>query len=241
MGALPFEELYGIQNDPHEQHDVANYQGLASVRARLVKQLKNWIIETRDSGFLTEPEMHRRAITANSAQHKILSNAETHPIEGILAAADQASRPGSKLLQGGNDPALDFWAIQQRIIRNDSYDLSRRFLKTKLASDTPAVRTAAAESLVRLGDKDAAIPVFRELLAMPEPNLRLYVARSLAISFDNCKRLEEEIRAARQDMLAPHGSSRPWKDFVYSAFTTWALEWALVKSGLNEWSDFQGL
>ena len=163
----PFEELYDIQSDPHEQYNVANHQDHASLKACLVKQLKNWIIETRDSGFLIELEMHRRAITANSAQHKILSNAETHPIEGILAAADQASRPGSKLLQGGNDPALDFWAIQQRIIRNDSSDVSRRVLKTKLASDTPTVRTAAAEALVRLGDKDAAIPVFRELLAMP--------------------------------------------------------------------------
>lgn len=237
----PFEELYDIQSDPHEQHNVADNKALANVKARLAKRLKTWILDTRDSGFLTEPEMHLRTITANSAQHSILSNDETYPIESILAAADQASRPGSKLLSGGDDPALDFWAIQQRILRKDSSDKARRFLRTKLASDSPTVRTAAAEALARLGDKDAAIPVFRELLAMPEPNLRLYVARSLAISFDNCSPLEKEIRAARQDMLAPPGSSRPWKDFVYSAFTTWALEWALVKSDLNEWSDFQGL
>ena len=160
---------------------------------------------------------------------------------GELDAADQASRPNSELLFGGEDPILDFWAIQQRIIRNDSSDASRGFLRTMLTSNTPIVRTAAAEALGRLGDKNAAVPVFRELLAMTEPNLRLFVARSLAISLDNCLPLEKEIRAARQEMLAPPGSSKPWKDFVYSAFTTWALEWALVKSGMNEWSDFQGL
>ena len=217
----PFEELYDIQSDPPEQYNVSNYQNHASLKARLVKQLKKkWIIETRDSGFLIELEMHRRATITNSTLHSIPSNDKTYPIESILAVADQASRPESKRLSGGDDLALNFWAIQQRIIQNGSSDVSRRFLKTMLASDTPTVRTAAAEALVRPGDKEAAIPVFRELLAMPEPNLHLYVARSLAISFDNCKPLEEKIRAARQDVLAPPGSSRPWKDFVYSAFTT---------------------
>ena len=237
----PFEELYDIQSDPHEQQNVANNQDLAAVKARLAKRLNRWILETRDSGFLTEPEMHRRSSAANAAQQSILTDDDTYPIASILAAADQASRPDSELLSGGSDPALDFWAIQQRIIRNDSSDASRDFLRTMLTSNTPIVRTAAAEALGRLGDKNAAVPVFRELLVMTEPNLRLFVARSLAISLDNCLPLEKEIRAARQEMLAPPGSSKPWKDFVYSAFTTWALEWALVKSGMNEWSDFQGL
>lgn len=237
----PFEELYDIQNDPHEQLNLAGKSELSIVKTRLATELRNWILKTRDSGFLTEPDMHRRAIEAKVSQHTILSQDTTYPIERIHAAAEQASRPDGRLLSGGDDPALEFWAIQQRIIRKDSSDESLRFLKAKLDSENPTVRTTAAEALARLGHEDLAIPVFRRLLSSREPNLRLYVARSLALSFDNVEPLEKEVRAARQDMLAPPGSSRPWKDFVYSAFTSWALEWALVKSGLNEWSDFKGL
>lgn len=286
----PFEELYDIQNDPHEMQNLADSSTLNSVKKRLEKELKSWILKTRDSGFLTESEMHRRAIEANVAQHTILHDDATYPIARIFAAADQASRPDAGLLSGGDDPLLDFWAIQQRIIRGlltapagrpggsvltapagrpggsvltapagrpggsvlpaatgrpggavNSSEESRRYFRSKLESENPTVRATAAEALARLGEKEPAIPVFRQLLSLKEPNLRLYVARSLALSFDNIKPLEKEVRAARQDMLAPPGSPRPWKDFVYSAFTSWALEWALVKSGLNEWSDFQGL
>lgn len=237
----PFEELYDIENDPHEQHNLASDSRLANVKARLTKKLQSWILETRDSGFLTEPEMHRRAIEAGVAQYTILHSDATYPIQRIFDAADQASRPDGRLLSGGADPALDFWAIQQRIIRDDRSDESHRFLHSKLKSGNPVVRATAAEALARFGNEEPAIPVFRQLLAMKEPNLRLYVARSLAVSFDNVKPLEREVRAARKEMLAPPGSSRPWKDFVYSAFTSWALEWALVKSELNDWNDFQGL
>ena len=237
----PFEELYDIQQDPHEQLNLAGNSELMSVKARLANELQTWILRTRDSGFLTEPEMHRRAIEANVSQYTSLHDDASYPIERILDAADQASRPDGRLLSDGDDPALDFWAIQQRIIRKDRSKESHRFLRSRLESENPTVRATAAEALARLGSKELTVPVFRQLLSMKEPNLRLYVARSLAISFDNIKSLEKEVRAARQDMLAAPGSSRPWKDFVYSAFTAWALEWALVKSGLNKWSDFQGL
>ena len=236
----PFEELYDIKTDPHETQNLADNSSLKGVKSRLAGELKKWILQTSDSGFLTEPDMHRRATAAGVSQHDILRSDASYPIEQILAAADQASRPNTQLLPGGGDPALDFWAIQQRIIRKDDSAQSRQFLKSKLSSDNPTVRATAAEALARLGHNELAVPVYRELLSLKEPNLRLYVARSLALSFDSVAALETEVRATRQEMLAPPGSPRPWKDFLYSAFTAWALEWALVKSGLNDWSDFQG-
>ena len=106
----------------------------------------------------------------------------------------------------------------------DNPEESRRFLRSKVDSKNPNVRVTGAEAFARLGNKERPIPVFRQLPSMKEPNLRLYVARSLAISFDTVKPLENEVRAARQDMLAHPGSSRPWKEFVYSAFTASVLE-----------------
>ncbi|MGC6443719.1 MAG: HEAT repeat domain-containing protein [Rubripirellula sp.] len=203
--------------------------------------MKDWIIETRDSGFLTEPEMHRRAINQQKAQHTILQSDSTYPINEILNAADHASRPDGRKLFGGEDPALTYWAIQQRIIRNDQSFDAIQFFHDELTNENAMVRATAAGALARIGRTESAIPIFKELLAAQEPNLRLYVARTMATSFESIIELENEVRLARESLLAPPGSARPWKDFLYSAFTAWALEWSLVKSKLNQWDDFQGL
>jgi hypothetical protein len=234
----PFEELYDIQADPEELDNLAGAPHLSNVKAQLAARLRRWILETRDSGFLTESDMHRRTNRAGVAPYDILQDPGQYPIQQILHAAERASLPTAPLLPSGDDPMVTYWAIQQRIIRNDASDATVRFLTEQLTRDNPTVRAAAAEALARLGHAELAVPAFRELLAEEEPNLLLYIARALAISLDDVRPLESEIRETRQRMLAPPGSPRPWKDFTYSAFTTWALEWALIKSGLNTPDDF---
>lgn len=234
----PHEELYDIQQDPQELNNLAQEGRLAEVKSKLAAELRTWSLETRDSGFMPEPEMHRRANQAGSTPYEILQDDNQYPLERILRAADQASAPGAASITDGSHPVVSYWAIQQRVIhgRNDESDVT--FLKKHLASENPIVRATAAEAMTRLGFADQTAPVFRELLKETEPNLLLYVARSLALSHDRVGSLEADIRATHQRMLAPEGASRRWKDFIYSAFTTWALEWALIKSGKNTPEDF---
>ncbi len=235
----PHEELYDIQTDPHELDNIADQTEYKNIKTQLAQRLRQWILETRDSGFLTEPEMHRRANAAGATPYDILQNDSTYPVEAILNAAERASLPGSASLSAGDDPMVTFWAIQQRIIQGDRSAPAVIFFKTQIRHDNPVVRTAAAEALARTGHEETAVPVFRRLLSETEPNVLLYVARSLAVSLQDAGPLEKEIRQTRKRMLAPPGSRRPWKDFNYSAFTTWALEWALIKSGLNTPADFE--
>lgn len=234
----PHEELYDIQRDPQELHNLADSPSLQGIKAKLAARLRSWILDTRDSAFLTEPDMHRRAAEAQATPYDILQDAQTYPLGDILNAAEQASVPDSPLLEAGSDPMITFWAIQQRIIRGDRSDAAVTFLNQQLRHTNPTVRATAAEALARIGQASRALPVFRGLLSEAEPNLLLYIARSLALSLDDVRPLEHEIRQTRQRMLAPPGSPRPWKDFCYAAFTTWALEWALIKSDLNTPDDF---
>ncbi|MEM8667292.1 MAG: sulfatase-like hydrolase/transferase [Planctomycetota bacterium] len=234
----PYEELYDVQVDPNELNNLANVERLKGVKQRLHDQLKNWIFETRDSGFMPEPEMHRRANGAKLTAFEILQDDTQYPIREILEAAEQASLPNSDDIRLGSHSVVDFWAIQQRIIRGDSDPKTVKLLTTQLSHTNPVVRTAAAEALARIGQSDLAVPTFQKLLQQKEPNLLLYVARSLAISVDNIDALEPDIRHVHEQMLAPPGSPRRWKDFTYSAFTCWALEWALIKAGKNRPEDF---
>lgn len=229
----PFEELYDIQNDPQELNNLADKRELLQVKVDLKVQLRQWILDTRDSGFLTESDMHRRANEAGKTPYDILQDNETYPIMEIIEAAEFASLPGIPMIAGGDDPMVNFWAVQQRIIRNDRSKESVRFLKKQLRSKNATLRTVAAEALVRFGHQEEANAVFVELLKSEEPNLFLYVARSVATAYDDVRPIEQAVRDAHKRTLSPPGSRRRFKNFNYAAFTMWALEWALIKSGLE--------
>ena len=141
-------------------------------------------------------------------------------------------------LYDDEDPAVRYWAIQSQIINGFKNSSAKELFLNALKDENPTVKATAAEGLAKMGLAQTAIPAFKQLLTETEPNLAHYIARCLATSLSDVRPLETEIRAARKQYLSAPGSKRRWKDFVYSAFTCWALEWSLVKSGLNSHDDF---
>lgn len=236
----PYEELYDLHTDPQELHNLADQAVLAGVKERLAASLRAWMIETRDTAFLPEPEMHRRAIAAGLTPYEMARDPALYPVEEVLSAAEAASRgaPAPAEAFRHADPAIRYWALMGLIMKGERSDSAVARHLHALGDENPVVRTTAAEGLARLGRTEIALTAFRDLLKETEPNLALFVARSLADSVEDVRPLEAEIRQKRATFLASPGSPRPWKDFTYAAFTTWALEWALIKSGLNEYEDF---
>lgn len=236
----PFEELYDLQNDPQELRNVADNASLSEIKTRLAGKLRDWILDTRDSAFLPEPEMHRRANASGLTPYEMLQDPDLYPIEEILTAAEAASRKGGFRKSGleHEDPAIRYWNLMGAIISDKRGASIRSAFEQAMGDESAIVRTIAAEGMGRIGKGARAEDVFRELLQETEPNLFLFVSRAVGIGLEDPSPLEAEIREARQRCLAPPGSERPWKDFMYSAFTCWALEWALVKAGVNEWEDF---
>ncbi|MFP4845016.1 sulfatase [Winogradskyella sp. PE311] len=57
----PFEELYDIQNDPFEKHNLANKPELRSVKKKLIKDLFSWMKSQND--FLNEEKGNMPLIT----------------------------------------------------------------------------------------------------------------------------------------------------------------------------------
>jgi arylsulfatase A-like enzyme len=53
--SMPVEELYDLQNDPHEIRNLAKSPSHQAVRLRLRSALEDWIEETRDQGRQLEP------------------------------------------------------------------------------------------------------------------------------------------------------------------------------------------
>ena len=74
----PHEELYDILNDPKELNNIADKADFKDVKAKLAARLRQWSIETRDSGFLTESDMHRRANENGITPYEMVQSAK-HP------------------------------------------------------------------------------------------------------------------------------------------------------------------
>ena len=241
--ARPFEELYDTKSDPRELNNIAANPKFKDVKTKLAAKLRQWSIDTRDSGFLTESDMHRRANENGITPYEMMQKDELFPVTKIISAAEEASKPGVSQadqikLYEDKDPSVRYWAVQSQIINAYTNSAAKELFQKALKDKNPTVRATAAEGIAKAGLPQLAIPVFRDLLKEKEPNLALYVSRSLAISLTDVRPLEKDIRLTLKSYLAPPGSKRKWKDFIYSAFSSWALEWSLVKSGLNTWDDF---
>ncbi len=116
--------------------------------------------------------------------------------------------------------------------RGDRSAEALAFFKEHLASESPAVRLAAAEGLAKADEGDSAVPVLLSGLTAKESWVRVQAARSLAVSLspEDLRPLEPEIRACLKEVeeRTERASCREW-----AVSTVQALHFALIKSGLE--------
>jgi hypothetical protein len=56
----PLEELYDTVTDPHQIHNLASEPPHQAVLETMRHTLRLWLLESRDAGFLTEPQIWER-------------------------------------------------------------------------------------------------------------------------------------------------------------------------------------
>lgn len=169
----PMHELYDLKNDPDEVVDLAEDPAHAETLQRLSTALRSWMIEVRDVGLLPEGEMHRRA--EGTTIYEMAQDPQRYPMERVLAvaelASDRRSNPTQELLAVTADPdsAVRFWAVLGLTIRGESVaQASAETLVKALEDRSPDVRIAAAEGLVRYGDREQQKSGLQVLAKMPD-------------------------------------------------------------------------
>ncbi|MCL5745805.1 MAG: sulfatase-like hydrolase/transferase [Acidobacteria bacterium] len=165
------EELYDLQTDPDEVHNLAASPAHQEILARFRAVLHQHLLATRDLGFLPEAERERRR--GSDAPYTFGHDPGRYPLERILEAAEAASAndpaASAKLEAWLNDsePGVRYWAVMGYRIRGASAVKAARMNLSRLLQDeSPSVRIAAAEALGQFGeasDLDAALKVLVEL------------------------------------------------------------------------------
>jgi uncharacterized sulfatase len=178
----PHEELYDLETDPFEVHNLAESKTHQTELKRLRERLMTKIRTTRDVDFLPEDELHRRS--KGSTPYELAQDAERYPCDKIITFAEIASQTGAaagdRLKAGLNDrdAAVRYWSAVgiygrgKEVTREHRADLARL-----LTDPAPCVRIIAAEALGKYGDQRERKQAIDALLPLaPLKNNEVYVS-----------------------------------------------------------------
>ncbi len=170
----PLEELYDVDNDPHEMTNLAADPGLANKLRELRQQHLDWVVETRDVGLIPEAELHRLRAVAGS-EWAILNTGDNaaQRIEAIRDAAvlaggtDEEDLPQLVEWLSHDDATVRYWAatgIGNRGDTNVSLAGTTDVLVILLQDESENVRIAAARALMGRGGSRRALQSLSQVL-----------------------------------------------------------------------------
>ena len=192
----PLEELYDTAADPHQVHNLAALPEHREVLERMRRLHRQWVLETRDLGFLPEAEVWQRC--AGRMPWQLAQDPDAYPLERLLAAAELVGRGSDvvsqqiQLLQD-QDAGVRYWAAVGLHAAGRDAAPARDALRLALADRSPSVQVAAAAALASLGDVDAALAMLTKHLQGEQLDIALQAARTLQL-------LGEPARPALPDM-----------------------------------------
>jgi arylsulfatase A-like enzyme len=200
----PAEELYDLAADPHQIRNLVAEAEHAQTLHRLRSELRSWMIRTGDLGLLPEGELWTRADAGTP--YTLSKNAESFPIEEMIAVADQAStaRAGDlgELLRyrDSTDSASRFW-LASGLLWRAQLDMDREAcvdLAGRMSSDpSPYVRCLANEILARFGSQADRKTAIDALVQIADVRSEGYFAALTALnSLDWCQPTQLQIGRA---------------------------------------------
>jgi len=170
----PAEELYDLQNDPHEIRNLADSGEHKEALVRLSNAQRALVFKIRDVGFLPENEIHTRS--QGSSPYVMGHDPKQYPLERIFDMADKATslKPAATidLVRGlkDNDSAVRYWAALGLLMRGkDGVQPHIDELRQALADRADSVRIAAAEALGTYGAEQDIAAVLKTLTELGDP------------------------------------------------------------------------
>ena len=199
----PVEELYDLQNDPHEVHNLAGDPKQANRLATMRAALKEWQNEVGDVGLIPEAEIDIQEESAGSRFAILHEDANaTDTLRRLVDMATKASNGPSALddlVAGLSDTnsSVRYWAATGIGNIGEPARSAKTAIIQTLADSSPSVRIAAARAAAKLGETDAALQVLESELESEHEWGRL----AAAIVLDEMDKQAEPATAAMKKAL----------------------------------------
>jgi N-sulfoglucosamine sulfohydrolase len=240
------EELYDTQSDTHQLNNLVDrpehQERLASLRA----ELRRWLIESRDTGFLTEPQVWER-IGQDRTPQEMARDPARYDLERLIQAADKVGleevwKEQVDLLAHADD-GVRYWAavgLHATARAGGLGAAARSAVQERLDDSSPVVRIELASALAALGPSDDAFTVLAQALKHSMPEVALHAARAVELLGERARPLLPVMRQTLEDARAnKHLGDLPM-------FIRFSLEAALdapwtkdadrIQRSMQEWS-----
>lgn len=176
----PVEELYDLENDPHE---TINLAGEARYRDRLESLrsvLYDWMVETRDVGLIPEPILEELGRLHGSKRAVLQRDAGlVRQLIDVIEAGEQGDRSALVASTLSDRASVRYWAATWLGNLQDESAVPQLI---ELADDpTPAVRIAAALALCKLGHHKQYVPLLAEHVNCRNLVAGMYSIRALEL------------------------------------------------------------
>ena len=175
----PVEELYDLENDPHETVNLARANRLEQL-GELRSVLYDWMVTTRDPGLIPEPILEELGRKYGSKYQVLQQEENAQLVRKLIELIEAGERGDRSSLLGELDsdrPSLRYWAaIWLGNLRDHS---AAEHLIQRTKDPTPVVQVAAALALCKLGRKKQYLPLLAEHIESQNPITGMYAIRAL--------------------------------------------------------------
>jgi arylsulfatase A-like enzyme len=201
----PAEELYDLEKDPYEIHNLVGISEHQETLKRLRAALLTWMVEIKDVGLIPEPELGVLSRKHGSA-YAVLRAAENKTLLDDILRTIESGRNGragiSELRSALNDkrPSIRWWGAKCLSDLGPAGKNETEALRDLLKDVSPGVRVAAGRALCLLDGQGEGLPVLLAELKNGDQVVRHYAALALEdIGLLKAQPAQAALREARSD------------------------------------------
>jgi uncharacterized sulfatase len=210
----PPEELYDLQADPDEVHNLAELSAHRNIKEKLRRAQRAHALKLRDVGFV--PEGERFARSQGSSPYDFGHDNKQYPIKRIIEMAelasllDPAALPKLRNALKDRDSAVRYWGALGILMRGEAAATAAHDdLRAALADESAEVRIVAAQALAQYGseaDRREVLPILARYANWNQQNVFTAIAalNSLDALGDKAAPIADAIRSLSTNGPSPH-------------------------------------